>query len=152
MLAPGDRFPEFDLTSHSGERISSRSMAGRPYLLFFYPKADTPGCRVEACALRDHWRELAAAGLSVLGVSYDRPAANRAFAERRSLPFALLSDRGGKLARRVGARRAVLPVPKRISYLIGADGRVLKTYPAVHPSGHAEQALRDWRELAGPRS
>ncbi len=149
MIGIGERFPSFALEAHDGERISSASLAGRPYLLFFYPKADTPGCRRQACELRDHWRELAAAGLTVFGVSYDKPAANRAFAERRRLPFRLLSDRGARLARQVYAHRALLPVPKRVSYLIGADGTVLETYPAVSPAGHAEQVLRDWTRLQG---
>jgi thioredoxin-dependent peroxiredoxin len=147
VIEAGERFPTFDLEAHDGQRVTSASLLGRPYLLFFYPKADTPGCTRQACGLRDHWRELEAAGLTVFGVSYDKPAANRAFAERRRLPFRLLSDRGGRLARLVDARRAFLPVPKRVSYMVGPDGIVLEAYPAVSPVGHAEEVLRDWQRL-----
>lgn len=150
MIAVGERFPSFDLEAHDGGRVSSASLAGRPYLLFFYPKADTPGCTRQACALRDHWRELEAAGLTVFGVSYDKPESNHAFAERRRLPFRLLSDRGGRLARQVYAHRAFLPVPKRVSYLVGPAGKVLEAYPAVSPVGHAEEVLRDWQRLQSP--
>jgi len=81
-------------------------------------------------------------------VSYDSPETNRAFAERQHLPFLLLSDTNRTLARAVGAAIPLLPFPKRISYLIGADGTVLKAYPKVTPATHAEDVLRDYRELS----
>jgi len=85
--------------------------------------------------------------LKVFGVSYDTPEANRAFAEKNNLPFLLLSDRERSLAKAVGASRALLPVPKRISYLVGPDGTVLKTYPSVSPSEHAAEVVQDYRAL-----
>lgn len=148
MLRPGDPFPPFSLPAHDGETVSSEALAGAPYLLYFYPKAGTPGCTRQACAFRDRWQDVAAAGLTVLGVSYDRPRANRAFVERDGLPFRLLSDVDRALAGRVGARSSLLPVPKRVSYLVGADGRVLKAYPKVRPDGHAAEVLADLAELA----
>jgi peroxiredoxin Q/BCP len=148
MIEHGSPFPEFELPAHDGSTVSSASLAGRAYLLYFYPKAATPGCTREACELRDHWSELAAADLEVYGVSYDPPEANRAFAERQRLPFLLLSDRDRSLAGTVGAARLLLPVPKRISYLVGADGRVLKAYPSVTPSAHAAEVLEDFKRLA----
>ena len=87
--------------------------------------------------MRDDWSELEDAGLTVVGVSYDTPDANRAFAERHRLPFKLLSDGDRSLAAAVGAKSRLLPVPKRISYLVGADGVILKTYPKVSPSTHS---------------
>lgn len=147
MLTPGDRFPEFDLEAHDGRRIRGGDLAGRPCLVYFYPKADTPGCAREACELRDAWDELADAGLEVYGVSYDRPVANRRFAEKHRLPFPLLSDVGRELAAAVGASRLLLPVPKRVSYLVGADGRVLAAYPSVRPATHARDVLSDFRRL-----
>jgi peroxiredoxin Q/BCP len=83
----------------------------------------------------------------VLGVSFDTPEKNRAFAEKNKLPFRLLSDRDRELAKAVGAARALLPLPKRVSYLIGADGTVLKTYPDVDPKTHAEEVIRDYRGM-----
>jgi peroxiredoxin Q/BCP len=83
----------------------------------------------------------------VLGVSYDKPEKNRAFAEKNALPFRLLSDRDHELAKSVGAARALLPFAKRVSYLVGADGRVLKNYPDVDPKTHAQEVLEDYRAL-----
>jgi peroxiredoxin Q/BCP len=91
---------------------------------------------------------LKALGLKVFGVSYDSPEKNRAFAEKNNLPFLLLSDRDRSLAKAVGASRALLPVPKRISYLVDTDGTVLKAYPSVSPSKHADEVLRDYEALS----
>lgn len=150
MLAPGDRFPSFELEAQDGSRIGSGALAGTTYLLFFYPKADTPGCTKEACRLRDSWADLRELGVKVLGVSYDSPGANRRFAEKHRLPFPLLSDRSRELASAVGATRLLLPVPKRLSYLIGSDGVVLKAYPSVSPTDHADEVLRDLEALLQP--
>jgi peroxiredoxin Q/BCP len=83
----------------------------------------------------------------VYGVSYDSPETNRAFAEKHGLPFLLLSDTDRTLARAVGAAIPLLPFPKRVSYLIGADGTVLKVYAKVTPATHAEEVLEDFRAL-----
>jgi len=149
MLSPGDRFVDFKLGAHDGTTVRSADLEGRPYLIYFYPKADTPGCTREACELRDSWPEVQAAGLVVLGVSYDSPKANAAFAEKYHLPFLLLSDSDRKLAKAVGAARTLLPVPKRISYLVGADGTVLVAYPSVDPAKHAGEVLADMARLGG---
>jgi len=86
--------------------------------------------------------------LKVFGVSYDTPEANQAFAAKNNLPFLLLSDRERSLAKAVGASRALLPVPKRISYLVGHDGAVLKAYPSVSPSEHAAEVVADYQALS----
>jgi len=85
--------------------------------------------------------------VNVVGVSYDKPETNREWAEKNSLPFKLLSDRDKTLAKQVGAARSMIPVPKRISYLIGADGMVLVAYPDVKPGEHAEEVLADLERL-----
>ena len=88
----------------------------------------------------------------MLGVSYDKPEKNRVFAEKNSLPFLLLSDRDHELAKSVGAARALIPFAKRISYLVGSDGIVLKNYPDVDPKTHAQEVLEDYRNLiANPK-
>jgi Peroxiredoxin len=145
MLDPGMPFPKFTLTAQDGSTVSSEELRGKTYLIYFYPKADTPGCTKEACAFRDSWEAVVAAGLEVFGVSYDSPEANSAFAEKYHLPFRLLSDTDHALAKQVGAARALIPYPKRISYLVGPDGRVLKAYPDVDPARHAAELLRDYR-------
>jgi peroxiredoxin Q/BCP len=86
-------------------------------------------------------------GISVVGVSYDTPEKNRAFAEKNDLPFRLLSDRDRELAKAVGAARALLPVPKRVSYLIGPDGTILEAYPDVDPKTHAAEVIGDYRGM-----
>jgi peroxiredoxin Q/BCP len=83
----------------------------------------------------------------VLGVSYDSPEKNRQFAEKNDLPFRLLSDHDHELAKSIGAARALIPLAKRVSYLVGADGLVLATYPDVDPKTHAQQILDDYRSL-----
>ena len=148
MLSSGSPFPPFDLAAHDGSRVDSASLAGTPYLAYFYPKADTPGCTKEACALRDAWHDVRAKNLRVLGISYDPPAENRAFAEKFRLPFLLLSDSDRSLAKKVGAERFLLPYPKRISYLVGADGRILRAYEKVRPSEHAAEVLADLGRLS----
>jgi peroxiredoxin Q/BCP len=84
----------------------------------------------------------------VVGVSYDKPDTNRKWADKNDLPFKLLSDREKSLANQVGATRAMIPVPKRISYLIGADGMVLVAYPDVKPGEHAAEVLADLERLS----
>ena len=145
MIDAGQPFPSFELQAHDGTTVRSDDLEGTPYLLYFYPKDDTPGCTKEACALRDSWDELEDLGLAVYGVSYDSPEDNRAFAEKYRLPFLLLSDRDRELASAVGAKAALLPVPKRVSYLVGADGTVLKSYPKVRPADHADEVLADFK-------
>jgi peroxiredoxin Q/BCP len=83
----------------------------------------------------------------VLGVSYDKPEKNRVFAEKNALPFRLLSDADHELAQSVGAARALLPFAKRVSYLVGPDGTVLKNYPDVDPKTHAQEVLEDYRTI-----
>ena len=83
-------------------------------------------------------------------MSYDSPEKNRAFAENNALPFRLLSDTGRQLTRQVGAARALLPLPKRVSFLVGADGRILKAYHKVNPKTHAAEVIEDYRALASP--
>ena len=145
MLNPGDAFPKFELTAHDDTIVRSTELEGTSYLIYYYPKADTPGCTKEACLLRDHWSELEEVGLKVFGVSYDKPKANAAFAEKYHLPFLLLSDVGHVLADQVGAARLLIPVPKRISYLVGSEGKIIKAYPSVTPSSHAAEVLKDYQ-------
>lgn len=148
MLATGEIFPSFELRAHDGTVVSSSDLKGTAYLVYFYPKADTPGCTKEACTFRDAWSEVKEANIRIFGVSYDTPEANRSFAEKFSLPFLLLSDSERSLAKATGAERFLIPVPKRISYLVGASGEILKAYPSVSPSSHAQEVLNDFNSLS----
>jgi peroxiredoxin Q/BCP len=150
MLHPGDPFPAWKLTDHTGGTVSSSDLAGKTYLLWFYPKAMTSGCTTEGQGLRDHSAELSQLQLTILGVSFDDPKTNAEFVAREGFPFQLLSDPDHTLASQVGAVWVkVQPLASRVSYLVGPDGKVLKAYDSVDPATHAEQVARDLRALTG---
>ncbi|MEW6335988.1 MAG: peroxiredoxin [Acidobacteriota bacterium] len=149
MLKPGDPFPAWELTDHTGKAVSSKDLAGKTYLLWFYPKAMTPGCTAEGCALRDNFDGFKKAGVEVLGASFDEPKDNAAFVEKEKLPFRLLSDTQRTLAVAVGAADSPSRMwARRISYLVGADGTVLKAYADVKPGAHATEVLADFAAFA----
>lgn len=144
MLAPGTQIPEFSLLDQNSVAVRSADLSGKTYLLWFYPKAMTPGCTTEARGLRDKYADLEAAGIVVFGVSFDEPADNREFVEAEALPFRLISDRDRKLAVALGAADSTSAMfASRISYLVGPDGKIRKAYDKVDPSTHATQVLAD---------
>ena len=144
MVAVGDTFPAWQLSDQTGKQVSSRELAGKTYLLWFYPKAMTPGCTAEGQALRDQFLAFQAKDVEILGVSFDEPAKNAEFCAAEAFPFRLLSDRDKTLALAVGAADSKeQPVAKRISYLVGPDGKVLRAYDTVTPASHADQVLQD---------
>lgn len=148
MLSSGDEFPAWRLTDQNGKALSSADLAGKTYLLWFYPKAMTSGCTKEGCALRDRYEGFREAGVEVIGVSFDSPDVNREFAAQQGFPFRLLSDTERKLAVAVGAAdSAESRAARRVSYLVGSDGTVLKAYDKVDPATHAEQVLADVKAL-----
>jgi peroxiredoxin Q/BCP len=151
LLQVGDPFPTWSLVDQTGKTVSSHDLAGKKYLLWFYPKAMTPGCMAEGNGLRDRFAELQKAGVEVLGVSFDLPQDNARFVQAQHFPFRLLSDTDRQLATAVGAAdSAQQPVARRISYLVGADGKVLRVYGAVTPATHADEVLRDVNAASSP--
>lgn len=147
-LKPGDPFPAWRLLDQKGEAVSSADLAGKTYLLWYYPKAMTPGCTAEGCALRDSYADFAKLGVVVLGVSFDEPKDNAAFAAKHNFPFRLLSDTTKELAVAVGAADSPKRLwARRVSFLVGGDGTVLKAYTDVNPSTHAAQVLADLAAL-----
>ena len=144
MLKPGDRFPDWALSDQTGTTVSSRDLAGKTYLLWFYPKAQTPGCTAEGDALRDSFVAFQKEKVEIIGVSFDDPKANAEFVRAEKFPFRLLSDRDHKLALAVGAAQSSeQPVATRVSYLVDGNGKVLKAYAQVAPASHAGQVLAD---------
>jgi peroxiredoxin Q/BCP len=144
LLERGAPFPEWTLTDHAGKTVSSKEFAGKTYLIWFYPKAQTPGCTAEGRGLRDRIDDFRKRGVEIVGVSFDVPDANAAFVEAEKLPFRLLSDRERTLALAVGAADTPdAPVARRISYLVGPDGRVRQVYGSVTPASHATDVLAD---------
>ena len=136
MLAASVKFPDWQLTDHLGTKRSSGDLAGKRYLVWFFPKAMTPGCTAEGRGLRDSYADFEKLGVAVFGISSDDPDSNAAFVEAESFPFPLLSDPDLVLASKVGAG-GMLGYARRISYLVGADGKVEKAYAEVDPSTHA---------------
>jgi peroxiredoxin Q/BCP len=144
LLERGDPFPSWTLTDQAGVKVSSGHLAGKTYLLWFYPKAMTPGCTAEGQGLRDHYAAFQEKKVEVFGVSFDSPADNKAFVDAERFPFRLLSDSDRKLAVAVGAADSPEQAfTRRISYLVGPDGKVRETYGTVTPARHAEDVLSD---------
>ena len=148
MLKAGDTFPVWQLADQTGAKVSSADFAGKTYLLWFYPKALTLGCTAEGCALRDNFAGFQKAGVEVVGVSFDDPADNAEFIKKHNFPFRLLSDTKKALAVEVGAADSPSRLwARRISYLVGPDGKVLKAYADVNPGKHAGEVLTDLAQL-----
>lgn len=144
LLARGDAFPAWTLTDQTGTSVSSRTLAGRTYLLWFYPKAMTPGCTAEGDGLRDSFAAFQKRKVEIFGVSVDPPAQNNAFVAAEHFPFRLLSDTDRTLAVATGAADSpAQPVARRISYLVGPDGKVRAVYGSVTPATHAKDVLAD---------
>ena len=143
MIAVGEPFPAWSLSDHEGKTVSSKDLAGKRYLMWFYPAAMTPGCTVEGQTLRDANERFAAEGVEIFGISFDEPAKNARFVEAENFPYQLLTT-DADFAMKVGAASSPQQsYARRISYLVGEDGRVLQAYSSVSPSSHAEQVLAD---------
>jgi peroxiredoxin Q/BCP len=148
LLKAGDRFPAWSMTDHEGRTVTSADLAGTTYLLWYYPKAMTSGCTTEGCTLRDNFAAFQDNGIEILGVSFDDPKTNAEFVAKERFQFRLLTDSDRKLAVAVGA--AAEPGAgwaKRISYLVGRDGTVLRVYGSVKPAEHAGQVLADFAAI-----
>ena len=149
MLDTGEPAPPFSLPDQHGEPVSLADFEGRRVVVYFYPRADTPGCTTEACSFRDAWSEYQARGIAVLGVSDDPVDDLAAFAGKHDLPITLLSDEDGAVSRAYGSYGEKRMFGKtfdgvfRNTYLVGPDGTVELAYEGVDPEGHAEEILAD---------
>ena len=103
MLNIGDRMPDFEVVDQDGNKVSSKDLAGKRTIIYFYPKDNTSGCTAEACNLRDNYAALVARGYNVIGVSKDSAASHRKFADKYELPFTLLSDTSTQMLQAFGA-------------------------------------------------
>ena len=143
----GDPAPDFELTSDGGETVRLSALKGRPVVLYFYPRDDTPGCTKEACGFRDDYAQYARAGVVILGVSPDSTRSHTAFKKKFDLPFPLLADEDKTVVKRYGVwgkkkfmGREYMGVLRK-TYLIGRDGRVLRIFEKVKPEGHSQEIL-----------
>ena len=154
-LEVGDKAPQFSLVSDSGKKVKLNSFQGRPVVLYFYPRDDTPGCTKQACAFRDASQQILDLGAVVLGVSPDDEIAHAKFRDKYSLNFQLLADPDHKIADSYGAWREKNMYGKksmgiqRSTYLIASDGTVAKVWKKVRVEGHAAQVLEALQGLSG---
>jgi peroxiredoxin Q/BCP len=136
--------PDFKLLDQDSVEHTLAQYLGQNILIYFYPKDNTPGCSKEACGVRDNYSEFDKLGLKVFGVSHDTPESHKKFVEKYALPFTLLSDPSKEMIKSYGAGGMMT---RRVSYLIGKDGTVLKYYPKVDPTTHAEEILNDIKNI-----
>jgi thioredoxin-dependent peroxiredoxin len=147
VVEEGRPAPDFSLTSDSGEVVSLSDLRGRPVVLYFYPKDDTPGCTAQACGIRDVWGEFQRTDAIVLGISPDTPSKHVTFREKYDLPFTLLSDTEHEVAEKYGTWVEKTNYGKsymgmeRSTFVIDADGNVAKIMRKVKPAEHADAVL-----------
>ncbi len=152
-IEAGTKAPVFTLPSTDGKNISLSDLQGKPVVLYFYPKDDTPGCTSEACAFRDRKKELAELGAAVLGISADTVESHAKFREKYDLNFPLLADADHHVAEAYGAWREKTRFGKksmgiqRSTFLIDTEGTVRKVWKSVQVDGHDQQVLDALRDL-----
>lgn len=153
-LKAGGPAPDFTLPDADGKDRSLSEWKGHWLVLYFYPKDNTPGCTVEAHGFRDRYGALQALNARVAGVSVDSSASHRDFADKQDLPFPLLADVGGTVARRYGALRdlALLKFAKRHTFLIDPRGRIAKIYRDVSPASHVAEIEADLKRLGAGKA
>jgi peroxiredoxin Q/BCP len=149
MLKEGDKAPDIRVQTDSGAEFRLSDLKGKRVVLYFYPRADTPGCTVEACEFRDGIKAFAKKGVAVVGVSPDKPAAQAKFKQKYDLPFTLLADEEKAAAEAYGVWKEKNMYGKKVmgiartTFVIGPDGRIEKIYGNVKAQGHAAQVLAE---------
>jgi thioredoxin-dependent peroxiredoxin len=147
VVEEGQPAPRFELESDTGERVSLESLRGKPVVLYFYPKDDTPGCTKQACGIRDSYDGFAARGAVVLGVSPDAVSRHQKFKEKYGLPFTLLADPDHAVAEAYGVwtERSMYGKKymgiERSTFVIDAEGNVSRILRRVNPDSHADEVL-----------
>ena len=143
----------FTLQTDEDKTVSLSDYAGKPVILFFYPKADTPGCTIEACGFRDTFKKLQAAGAVVLGISRDTPKAQARFRAKYDLPYTLLADVDEKVCKQFDVLKEKNMYGKKVigivrtTFVIGLDQKLLHVFPQVKPEGHDEEVLALIKDL-----
>jgi peroxiredoxin Q/BCP len=155
VLQPGDRAPDFTLPDQNGEEVTLSKLRGETVVLYFYPRADTPGCTTQACGVRDRSADYAAAGARVIGISPDEPEKIKKFDDKYDLGFTLLGDADHAVADAYGAWGEKSMYGKRYmgvqraTFIVGPDGKVARVFPKVQPKKHDELVLKALGEIEG---
>jgi len=154
VLEPGDKAPAFSLPDQSGEKVRLSDLKGETVVLYFYPRADTPGCTTQACGVRDRRADYLKAGARVIGISPDEVAAVDKFAGKFDLDFTLLADADHAVAEKYGTwveksmyGKKYMGV-QRATFIVGPDGKIAKVFPKVSPKSHDDVVLKALAELA----
>jgi thioredoxin-dependent peroxiredoxin len=154
VVEEGQEAPDFTLPDQEGNPVTLSDLRGQPVVLYFYPKADTPGCTTQACGIRDHRADYERSGAKVLGASPDTVTAQRKFADKYGLDFTLLADENHEVAELYGVwgekkmyGKTYMGV-ERSTFVIDPDGKVAKVLPKVSPKTHDEVVLEALGELA----
>jgi len=147
-----DKAPEFTLQDENGKEISLKGLRGKVVVLYFYPRADTPGCTIEACEFRDTYKQMQKTGAVLLGISPDTPKAQKKFQDKFKLPFSLLADADKKVANAFGVVQEKNMYGKKVmgvvrtTFVIGPEGRIQHIFPKVKAEGHAVEVLAYLKE------
>src|SRR3977135_1954263 len=142
-----DKSPDFNTTDENGKEVASKDFRGKTVVLYFYPKADTPGCTKEACGFRDSYSAIKKTGVVLLGISADTAASQKKFQDKFSLPFPLLADPEKKIANQFGVVKEKNMYGKKVkgiartTFVIGPDGKIKHIFNNVKAEGHAEEVL-----------
>lgn len=147
-LAPGAAAPDWKLPAADGGECSAAELDGKRYVIYFYPRDNTPGCTREACDFRDSFGRVEALGVPVFGVSTDSLKRHRNFQAKYELPFTLLSDEEQQVINAFGAGKGGKSA-RRMTFIVGPDGLVEAAWPKVKVKGHVDEVLAKLEELNG---
>jgi len=145
LLNVGDMAPDFETVDQYGKTVKLSSYRGKPVVLYFYPKDNTPGCTTEACNFRDNFNSFKDSGVEVIGVSVDSPESHKKFADKYNLNFTLASDKSKEIVKKYGVMG--LATAKRVTYIIDPDGKIAYVYPKVTPKDHALEVMNKLKDL-----
>ena len=153
-LQPGDPAPDFEALTDAGDTFRLSDLKGKTVVLYFYPKADTPGCTKESCSFRDNMARFRRRGVVIVGVSPDKVAKQARFKEKYGLPFTLLADEDHKIAEAYGVwklkknyGREYMGI-ERTTFIIDKDGKIARVFPKVKVDGHVDEVLAALKEIA----
>jgi peroxiredoxin Q/BCP len=151
-LKEGDKAPDFAVTDGEGKPVRLKDLRGKKFVLYFYPKDDTPGCTKEACSFRDSFAKFKRRGIEVFGVSLDSEKSHQKFVKKYDLPFRLLADIERKLSDSFGTYGEKKFMGRtymgnhRMTFLIDEKGKIKKIFPKVKPEDHAEEVLEAFKD------
>jgi len=148
-IKTGDMAPNFSLFDSSQKKHTLLDYRAQWLVLFFYPKDDTPGCTVEACQFKEHYAEILAMNVQILGINTDKPESHARFINKFQLPFPLLSDQSREVSQQYGSlfKLGFIKFCKRHSFIIDPKGQIAKIYRKVEPAKHSLQIITDLKEL-----